>query len=248
MLKHFIYCLLVCSLLIGFTRPGFSRIDPRSKTAVYKTTNTDTIAYPAGLRIIHTLKEYNSQVIQKPDHKLVELVQLIPSLALDIRYAGNNNFMHTAVYSSARAFLVLAAATKLQEVEEELNHQGLGLIIYDAYRPYQVTLKIFDLVKDSDYAASGKTGSRHNRGCAVDLALVRKSDGKILEMPTQFDSFSKIAHSDYLPLNETALKNRNLLKNILEKHGFTELKTEWWHFDFTKWKDFPLLDIRFESL
>lgn len=248
MLKPAVYCLLLCSLFIAFTCPGLTLPGYRSETVVYCAINADTITYPAGLKIIHTLKEYNSQVVRMPEHKLIELVQLIPGLDLDIRYAGTNNFMHTAVYPSARAFLVLAAARKLQEVEEELDHQGLGLIIYDAYRPYQVTLKIFDLVKDSDYAASGKTGSRHNRGCAVDLALIRKSDGKVLEMPTPFDSFSKIAHSDYLPINDTALKNRTLLKNILEKHGFTELKTEWWHFDFTGWKEFPLLDIKFERL
>lgn len=248
MLKPATCCLFVCSVLSALYSFSFKASGVRFETAIYSPGNTDTIFYPGRLQIIHTIKDYTYLIGQKPDHKLVELIKIIPGLDLDIRYAGTNNFMHTAVYPSARAFLALAAAKKLQEVEDELSHQGLGLIIYDAYRPYQVTLKIFDLVQDSDYAASGKTGSRHNRGCAVDLALIRKSDGKIIEMPTQFDSFSKTAHSDYLPLNETALKNRNLLKNSMERHGFTELKTEWWHFDFTGWKDFPLLDIQFESL
>lgn len=208
----------------------------------------DSTTYPANLNIVHTLKDYRLLVRQNPEHSLVNLSKFIPGMQLDLRYAGTNNFMHAAVYARAQAFLTLAAAKCLLEAEDELKLQGLGLVIYDAYRPYQVTLKIFELVKDSDYAASGKTGSRHNRGCAVDLGLIRLADRQILEMPTEFDSFSVSAHSDYQPVTKTAGQNRLLLKNILEKHGFKELKTEWWHFDFTNWKDFPLLDIPFESI
>ncbi len=208
----------------------------------------DSVTYPVNLHIVHTTEQYHVLEQQHPENKLVELKKLIPALHLDLRYAGTNNFMHSPVYPKGQAFLTTAAAVQLKDVEAALNRQGLGLIIYDAYRPYSITLKIFAIVKDSDYAASGKTGSKHNRGCAVDLGLVDLSTGNVLEMPTGFDSFSVTAHSDYMQVTPIALKNRAMLKAAMEKHGFAELKTEWWHFDFQNWKQFPLLDIPFDHI
>lgn len=212
------------------------------------TVSRDTVIYPENLHIVHSSGQYRAQVNMYPQHKLVALDQFIPGIHLDLRYAGTNNFMHRSVYTGAYAFMTLAAAARLKEVERELNKKGLGLLIYDAYRPYSATLKIFSIVRDTDYAASGKTGSRHNRACAVDLGLIELSSGKALEMPTGFDSFSLQAHRDYTGAGTTAIKNRALLREIMQDHGFSELKTEWWHFDFEQWRQFPLLDIPFESL
>lgn len=208
----------------------------------------DSVSYPEDLHIVHTPEKYRLMVLGHSEGRLMALNRLIPGIHLDLRYAGTNNFMHRPIYTAAMAFMTMAAAIQLKEVELELNRKGLGLIIFDAYRPYTATLKIFSIVKDSDYAASGKTGSRHNRACAIDLSLVDLSTGKTLEMPTDYDSFSLMAHSDYPGASAEALKNRALLNDIMSRHGFTELKTEWWHFDFNGWRQFPLLDIPFESL
>jgi D-alanyl-D-alanine dipeptidase len=126
--------------------------------------------------------------------------------------------------------------------------QNLNLKIFDAYQPYSVTEKMWEKVKDDRYAADASKGSGHNRGAAMDLTLIDLKTGKELPMGTGFDNFSDTAHHGFSGLPEEILQNRNLLKSIMEKYGFKQLSTEWWHFYLPNSSSFELLDIPFTDL
>ncbi len=179
--------------------------------------------------------------------ELVELIKVVPDIQLDIRYATTNNFTHHAVYPVARCFLIKKAALALKKVQADLRRQGLGLKVFDGYRPLSVQWKFWDLVPDSRYVADPHIGSRHNRGYAVDVTLVDQN-GKDLPMPTGYDDFSERAHRDYMNLPREAIRNRKLLERVMVKHGFVPFATEWWHFDFHGYENKPNLDVPLEDL
>lgn len=191
---------------------------------------------------------YYQQVKNKPNKRLVEIKKYIPNIVLDIRYATTNNFTHQIMYSQARAFTRLPVVLALQQVETALKTLGLGLKIYDAYRPYSVTVKFYDAVRDTNFVADPKKGSKHNRGCAIDLSLINLKTGKELDMPTGFDSFSKKAAADYPHLTKLQIANRELLKRVMQAHGFKVIPTEWWHYDFNGWQNYELLDVPFSAI
>jgi D-alanyl-D-alanine dipeptidase len=205
-------------------------------------------ANPYALAIINNQADYRKSVLSNPDKQLVELSKFIPSIRLDIRYATKNNFAKQAVYEEARAFARLPVAKSLKSVQEELKKQGLGLKIFDAYRPYSVTVKFFELASDKSFVANPKDGSRHNRGCAIDLTLINLKTGKDVDMPTSYDSFAPAASSDFRDLPADVIKNRTILRNVMERNGFRVLDNEWWHFDFIGWKNFELMDMNFKEL
>lgn len=201
-----------------------------------------------GLKIISDPRVYRESTVTDSNTRLVEIKRYIPNIKLDIRYATADNFSKQAVYTEARAFARLPVVHALQKIQAELNRQGLGLKIYDAYRPYSVTVKFFQIASDKSFVAHPKTGSRHNRGCAVDLTLIRMHSGKELKMPTPYDSFAPEASPGYTNLPRKIRSNRQRLINIMEKYGFKVLHNEWWHFDFNSWKEFDLMDIPFKQL
>lgn len=203
---------------------------------------------PYKLNIIATPEEYTSLVKSDSSKQLLDLVKTVPGIVLDIRYATNNNFTHKKVYTSARAFARLKVARALAQAERELSASGLGLKVYDAYRPYAATLLFWDIIHDTAYVASPAGGSRHNRGCAVDVSLIDLKTGKELVMPTPFDDFTVKAGATYAQIPEEAAKNRKLLIDIMSKYGFSVYPSEWWHFDFKGWKDYELMDLSFEQL
>ncbi len=205
-------------------------------------------ANPHGLAIINNQADYRKSVSENPDKQLVELKKYIPDIKLDIRYATKNNFAKQAVYQQARAFARLPVAKSLKRVQAELKKSGLGLKIFDGYRPYSVTVKFFDIASDKNFVANPKDGSRHNRGCAMDLTIINLKTGKDLNMPTPYDSFAAAASSDYKDLPADVIKNRDLLISVMERNGFRVLDNEWWHFDFIGWKNFELMDMAFEEL
>ncbi len=178
---------------------------------------------------------------------MVDIHQMNPSIILDIRYATPNNFLHRAVYKQARCFLVKEAAERLNAVQKELQSIGLGLKVFDGYRPLSVQKEMWAIMPDPGYVANPKHGSRHNRGSAVDLTLV-DSTGKELEMPTPFDSFSQRAHQNYMKLPAKVRQNRWILRTVMEKHGFVPIRTEWWHYNLKNWRKYPIMDISFEEL
>jgi D-alanyl-D-alanine dipeptidase len=201
-----------------------------------------------GLFVVDNISTYRDMAAKDSSNELVNLQKIIPNVKLDIRYATKNNFLGEPVYNSAYAFLRLPAALSLKKVQEELKILGLGIKVFDAYRPYSATVKFYNKVKDTVYVASAWTGSRHNRGCAIDLTLISLKTGKSLEMPTGFDSFLEKAHSDYLKLPPDEIRNRDLLIGVMAKYGFNNYPGEWWHYDFKDWNKYDLMDISFEQL
>ena len=195
-------------------------------------------------------KIFKEQVRQDSSKRMIELHSLMPQLVYDLRYAGINNFMHRRMYpaGTVRTFLRLPAALALVNVQEELNEKGLGLKIFDAYRPYSVTVKFWELVKDERYVANPAKGSGHNRGIAVDLTIINLNTGEELNMGTGFDNFTDTAHQTFTNLPKEILQNRLLLKSIMEKNGFKALDTEWWHYFLADGNRFELLDIDFKKL
>lgn len=203
---------------------------------------------PYGLIIINEQAAYKNSVELDKNKELIEIVKRIPDIKLDIRYAGKNNFAKQAVYKQARAFARLPVVEGLKKVQNDLKKYGYGLKIFDGYRPYSVTVKFFAIASDKSFVANPKDGSRHNRGCAIDLTLIDLKTGKELDMPTPYDSFAAEAASDFKDLPANIIRNRELLRSTMEKHGFRILNNEWWHFDFIGWKNYELMDIPFEEL
>jgi D-alanyl-D-alanine dipeptidase len=203
---------------------------------------------PFGLNIINTYEGYKLAYQNNPDQELVEIKKVIPTIVLDIRYASKNNFMGQVMYKQARAFARKPVVAKLKKIQSLLLKQGYGLKIFDAYRPYAVTLAFYEKASDKNFVANPAKGSKHNRGCAIDLTLINLKTGKELPMPTLYDSFAPEAASTYSDLPPNLIKNRDFLIAIMEANGFRVIENEWWHFDFIGWQDYELMDIPFEKL
>jgi zinc D-Ala-D-Ala dipeptidase len=203
---------------------------------------------PYGLKVISDFSEYKRAVDENADNAMVDITEVIPGIVPDIRYAGTNNFTGTQVYPSPGAFLRYPVAEALQRVQVDLNAQGLGLKVFDAYRPYAATIKFYEIIGDTNFVAAPWHGSRHNRGCAVDVTLIDMTNGTELAMGTSFDDFTESAAPDYPSLPDTIIANRSLLIDAMERHGFTVYPYEWWHFDYQGWENFDLMDISFQEL
>jgi len=181
---------------------------------------------------------------------LVELVRLEPTLKLDIRYATENNFMRRRFYDEPRAFLQRPAAEAVVRVHRALTKDGLGLVIYDGYRPWSVTKAFWDGTpkKNRNFVANPKKGSKHNRGCAVDLGLFDRRTGTISPMPSEFDEFSPRAYPSYTGGTEEERRNRDRLIRAMEAEGFTVNSDEWWHFDYKDWRLYRIGNATFGEI
>ena len=181
---------------------------------------------------------------------LVELVKLDPTIKLDIRYAGTNNFLGKPVYKEARAFLQRPAAEALLKAHHDLRAHGYGLMIHDGYRPWAITKLFWDMTSgfQREFVADPKTGSKHNRGCAVDLTMYDLATGLAVEMPGGYDEMTPRSYPDYPGGSPEARAKRDLLRKVMESHDFTVEPNEWWHFNYKDWKEYPLLDIAFSEI
>ena len=181
---------------------------------------------------------------------LVDVTAYDPTIKLDIRYATNLNFLGTPVYSEARAFLQRPAAEALARASGKLRPLGYGLLIHDAYRPWYVTKMFWDAtpVDKKIFVANPAEGSRHNRGCAVDLTLYDLKTGKLVEMPGGYDEMSKRSYASYPGGTALERSHRELLRSTMESEGFNVYPFEWWHFDFRDWQRYPILNLTFEQL
>lgn len=181
---------------------------------------------------------------------LVEVVTLDPTIHLDIRYAGRDNFLGEPVYTQARAFLQRPAAEALVRASHKLRSHGYGLLIHDGYRPWYVTRIFWDATPpdDHDFVADPAEGSKHNRGCAVDLTLYELSTGKAVEMPSLYDEMSPRAAADYRGGTARQRELRDLLRATMESEGFAVYPPEWWHYDYRDWQSYAVENIAFEDL
>ena len=181
---------------------------------------------------------------------LVEVIKLDPPVRLDIRYATADNFSGRAVYPEARAFLQRPAALALVRAHRALHQQGYGLAVFDAYRPWHVTKLFWDITpKDKrQFVADPARGSRHNRGCAVDLTLYDLKTGRQVSMPSAYDDFTERAHVNYAGGTDEQRRHRGILRAALEAEGFAVFEPEWWHFDYKDWREYPILNIGFSEI
>ncbi len=187
-------------------------------------------------------------VFRPPD--LVEITKLDPSIKLDIRYATSNNFLGTPVYTQARAFLQRPAAEALVRAHHELAVSGYGLILHDGYRPWYVTKIFWDATPGHQkiFVANPAEGSKHNRGCAIDLSLYDLKTGQEVRMPSGYDEMNSNAYAHYAGGTAEERERRAILRRAMEKQHFHVNPTEWWHFDYRDWKQYPILNIKFEDL
>lgn len=207
-----------------------------------------TIAY-GQLKPVKNPKVYRQLVRGDSMQEMVGLKIFIPTLVYDLRYASENNFTHTCLYKNIKqTFVRLPIAKALLQVQSDLHQKGYGLKLFDAYRPYSVTKKMWELIHDEQYVANPLNGSGHNRGLAVDLTIIILKDRSELNMGTGFDNFTDTAHQTFKNLPEDILTNRKLLKETMEKYGFQALETEWWHYSWPNNRNYQVLDIDFKKL
>ncbi|MCC7475196.1 MAG: serine hydrolase [Pirellulales bacterium] len=181
---------------------------------------------------------------------LVELIALDPSIKFDIRYATKNNFLGTEFYKEARAFMQRPAAEALVRVHKNLMKKGYGLVVYDAYRPWYVTKMFWEGTAGDQhkFVADPSQGSKHNRGCAVDVTLVELKTGKAVEMVSGYDEMSFRSYPFYPGGASNSRWYRSLLRDAMLEEGFTGYETEWWHFDYKDWEQYPIGTVSFEEI
>jgi D-alanyl-D-alanine dipeptidase len=181
---------------------------------------------------------------------LVELTKLDPAIRLEVRYATTNNFLGTKFYSQARAFMQRPAAEAVARASQKLKQYGYGLLIHDAYRPWYVTKVFWDATPEDKhiFVADPAKGSRHNRGCAVDLTLYDLKTKKPIEMVSTYDETTARAYPDYPGGTSLQRWHRKLLRDVMESEGFTVYEAEWWHFDYKDWQKYRIGNVKFEEL
>lgn len=187
---------------------------------------------------------YQPELVEKEE--LIELIKLDDSFVLDIKYATEDNFTGKVIYKRPICLIHKETAKKLIAANNEFKKMGLRLKIFDAYRPFSAQQVLWDAAEDKSFVANPSKGSIHNRGAAVDVTLVDQ-DGNELEMPSGYDEFTKRARLNYTDCPPHQVENRELLGKIMVKHGFKRISNEWWHFEDTNAKNYPILDISLEE-
>jgi len=240
-------CLLIALALL---------LAPANGATVAQSSGVDSVFHITPVRPLAELQK-EALAAQPPEEsgdfrapELVELIKLDPTIKLDIRYATTNDFLSTPMYSQPRAFLQRPAAEALVRANHALRARGYGLLIYDGYRPWYVTRMFWDATPDDKkiFVADPRNGSRHNRGCAVDLTLYNLKTGAALQMPSGYDEMSERAFAEYAGGTPGEREHRAILRAAMEKEGFSVYPQEWWHFDYKDWKHYRILNVRFEDL
>jgi D-alanyl-D-alanine dipeptidase len=241
--SNFAFALLVALTLALACASAPPRVAPPAASAA-----APTIAPNAyGLAVVSDFPTYDRLVALAPEKRLVDAQSVEPSLRIDVRYATTNNFMHQTLYPVAKVFVRRPVAEALRDIQRELAAQHLGLKLFDGYRPYRVTERMWEPIRNPDFVADPAQGSRHNRGAAVDLTLVDDA-GNELAMPTPYDDFTPRARQDFRDLAPEVLANRARLLDVMTRHGFEPLPSEWWHFDYAGWKNYELMDLDLSAL
>ena len=203
--------------------------------------------FAQNIKVITTYKSYKTTVSANKNNQMVDLSKIVPTLLFDLKYSTINNFTGVKLYPDiATTYLRKAAAAALEKVAVLLEQQGIGLKIFDAYRPYNATKIMWDIVHDERYVANPLNGSGHNKGIAVDLTLINIYSKKELDMGTGFDNFTDSAHHGFTNnFSSQIIANRFLLKTTMEKFGFKSLETEWWHYSLNSPEIYDVLDLDF---
>ena len=200
--------------------------------------------------MISSLDSLEMTIALDPLLEMMELKQLVPNIKYDLAYAQKSNFTKHRLYPKRlkSTYLRKEPALALAKIAAELAVKGLGILVWDAYRPYFVTERFWKLIHDERYVANPIKGSGHNRGIAIDMTLYELSSGTLIDMPTGFDDFSENAHHGYQNISEINIKNREILKGVMEKNGFIKFETEWWHYSWPSPSKYDVLNIPFSQL
>jgi D-alanyl-D-alanine dipeptidase len=188
--------------------------------------------------------EYNNLYSQSSPEEIIDMSEIIPGLVTDIKYATQDNFVKQKLYTVSKSYGSLTMAYSLKNIQDSLKAIGLGIKIFDAYRPRIIQWLLWEIMPDTTFVASPFSGSRHNRGSAVDLTLIDVKTGKELTMPTPFDDFTEKASHNYHLLPDSIKTNRTILKSIMEKFGFVCYNPEWWHYNHKTLRSYPLKDFQ----
>jgi D-alanyl-D-alanine dipeptidase len=206
-------------------------------------------ADPAALRTAALAARPPAEAPKRPAD-LVDLRTVDRSIRLDVRYAGSNNFMGIPLYERSAAYLQRPAAEALGRAARRLKAEGYGLMIHDAYRPWFVTWMFWEATPPAsrDFVADPSKGSRHNRGCAVDLTLYDLKTGRVVEMPGRYDEMSQRSYPDFVGGTSRQRALRDLLRRAMEAEGFSVYPQEWWHFDYKDWPEYGIGNVSFTEL
>ena len=178
--------------------------------------------------------------LKPSDFELVNIKEIIPDIDIELLFATKNNIFHEAIYDSSACYLRRGVAERLDRVQKNLKKMGYGLKIWEGYRPYSATLRLWDKYKDPQFVADPKYGSKHNRGAAVDVTLIDHK-GKELSMPSEYCEFTERANRKYNKGDEMALYHRDILENAMAAEGFIPYRKEWWHFNDKYWESYPII-------
>ena len=200
------------------------------------------------MELLLTQRLQTLMVQKNPKKDLIDVEKYIPGIIIDLQYATKNNFTGVALYKYPKAYLHIEPVKELKKIEDELQYKGLTLKIFDAYRPYSITCKMWQLTPNRHYIANPKKGSNHNRAIALDLTIADIKTGKELDMGTCFDNFTDSAHHGFQNISIKAKNNRKLLKDIMSKHGFRALEKEWWHYTWRQDIGYEIMDIGFDDI
>ena len=204
----------------------------------------------SALTIINDPSTFKSAINADPKLGLIELKTIVRNIRYDLRYATRDNFTSVRLYpiNTQSTFLRKEPAEALSQIAKALEAKGLGILVWDAYRPYHVTVKFWELIKDERYVANPSKGSGHNRGIAIDMTLYDLKTGALLDMPTAFDDFSEKAHHGADNISSRQKENREMLRNLMEQHGFIKFQTEWWHYYWPNGEQYDVLDFNFKQI
>lgn len=234
------------AIRLNATRLAFHDFGAETQAAIHAAVRAD----PAALRqrALAATPPVETEAHLPAD--LVDLTAIDPRIRLDIRYAGSNNFMGIPLYERAAAWLQRPAAQALGRVQHALAGKGFGLLIHDAYRPWFVTWMFWEATPPESHAfvADPAKGSRHNRGCAVDLTLYDLKTGKPVEMPSRYDEFSDRAYADFIGGTTRQRALRAMLRDAMTAQGFEVYTEEWWHFDYRDWRRYGIGTKTFTAL
>jgi len=234
------------AVTVGTTRLPFKDIGREVVEQIRAGVRSDA----GGLRAAALAAKPPTEPTPKRPFDLVDLASVDPTIKFDIRYASSNNFIGFPLYERAAAYLQRPAAEALGRVERSLASKGYGLLIHDAYRPWFVTKMFWDATPESAhvFVADPSQGSRHNRGCAVDLTLYDLKSGNAVEMTGRYDEMSPRSYADYLGGTSRQRWLRELLRSEMQAQGFTVYPEEWWHFDYKDWSDYAIGTATFTQL
>jgi D-alanyl-D-alanine dipeptidase len=227
MMKSFLICFLLLPLSV-FAQKQLQFDLPLSKY---------------GLPVVSDVEIYKKIVRADPDNELIDLRKLIPDAKFDVRYATADNLIKRPLYPTADVFMRKPAALAIKKAHENLKKLGLGLVFFDGYRPYAVTVIFYETIKDTTFVADPHKGSKHNRGMAMDLSMYDLKTGSLVHMPSEYDETTPRAFHSYMETDSLAMKNRQILRTAMEEVGFAIYPWEWWHYDFKGWETCFTYDI-----